>query len=259
MIKAIAKKHWEKLAKLGYGSRGLMYLMIGGLALIAALGLGGKTTNSKGAIEILLSQPFGKIYLAVLIIGLMGYVGWRAFQAIADTDNHGMNVKGLAIRAGLLASAISHTLLTIWAIKLILGASSNDNNNLGEWLSSEESLVFLVGVGVILLAVGTAHIFKGWKARFDKYMDVPTAQRIWVIPLCRIGLLARGAAWIILGVLFLQSSLATQKNNMKGIEDVFTWLSHNYAGAWLLSAMAVGLCAFGCYSVLEGFYRRIHA
>ena len=259
MIKKYAKKHWEKFAKLGYGSRGLMYLMIGGLALMAALGMGGKTTDSKGAIETLLAQPFGRFYLAILIVGLMGYIGWRVFQAIADTDNHGVTPKGIAVRAGLLGSAISHALLTFWAIKLILGASSSSGNNLGRWLSTSEGVVVLSVAGVVLLVIGVAHIYKGWKARFDKYMDVPPAQRFWVIPLCRVGLIARGFAWIILGVLFLQSAILSQKTEIKGIEDVFSLLSGNFVGVWLLSAMAVGLFAFGCYSVVEGFYRRIQA
>ena len=82
-------KNFKTLARMGYGARGVVYLMIGGLALLTAFGEGGKTTDSKGAITEIMQQPFGYVLLTVLIIGLFGYVVWRFTQAVKDTDGHG--------------------------------------------------------------------------------------------------------------------------------------------------------------------------
>ena len=62
------------LARLGYGSRGVVYLMIGGLAMLAAFGNGGETTGSKGAMLKILEQPVGTTLMVIIIIGLISYV-----------------------------------------------------------------------------------------------------------------------------------------------------------------------------------------
>ena len=58
-------KNFKTLARMGYGARGVVYLMIGGLALLTAFGEGGKTTDSRGAITEIMQQPFGEILLTI--------------------------------------------------------------------------------------------------------------------------------------------------------------------------------------------------
>jgi hypothetical protein len=99
-------KNFKTLAKMGYGARGMVYLTIGGLALLTAFGEGGKTTDSKGAIVEIMQQPFGKVLLTILIIGLLGYVIWRFTQAIKDADGHGPRVWPFAV---VYSSAHLHT------------------------------------------------------------------------------------------------------------------------------------------------------
>ncbi|BBI51576.1 hypothetical protein HORIV_39970 [Vreelandella olivaria] len=108
-------------ARMGYASRGIVYVLVGGLAALAAFGQGGQTEGSRGALERLLTAPFGNVLLGLIAVGLLGYAMWRTIQAVKDADHHGNGAKGLAIRAGLLASAITHTLLAF----LPLHSSSN--------------------------------------------------------------------------------------------------------------------------------------
>ena len=89
------------LARSGYAARGVVYLIVGGLAVLAALGGGGQTTDSKGALLTILQQPFGNVLLGLVALGLVGYAIWRLVQALMDTDHHGTDAKGLAIRGGL--------------------------------------------------------------------------------------------------------------------------------------------------------------
>ena len=92
------------LAKAGYSSRGVVYLVIGVFALLAAIG-SGENKSAKDALSTVLSQPFGTVMIVVLIAGLVGYVLWRLIQAIFDTDGHGRTLKGFTIRIGLLVGA----------------------------------------------------------------------------------------------------------------------------------------------------------
>lgn len=248
---------FKKLAQMGYSARGIVYLVIGGLAVMAAFGNGGKTTGSKGAIMTILNQPFGNIMLTILIIGVAGYVLWRLVQSIKDTDNHGHSGKGLAIRAGLFVSAITHAALAIWAVRLMLGDSSSSNSG-SSWLSSGPGLVAFAVAGVVVIGVGIAHIFKGWTARFEKYMTIPSDKRSWAKPLCQFGLIARGVVWCMVGVFFIRSAMRTGSGEVDGVSDALNALATSSAGPWLLGIVALGLMAFGAYSILEALYRRIN-
>ena len=66
-------------ARMGYASRGVVYLLVGGLAALAALGQGGQTEGSRGALESVLTAPFGKIMLGIIALGLVGYAMWRTY------------------------------------------------------------------------------------------------------------------------------------------------------------------------------------
>jgi hypothetical protein len=90
----------ERLARLGYAAKGVVYVLVGGLALQAALGPGGKTTDPAGALRTIVQQPFGKFLLAVVTLGLIGYALWRFAQSFLDAENKGKDAKGLVKRIG---------------------------------------------------------------------------------------------------------------------------------------------------------------
>src|SRR5829696_8195367 len=72
---------FEWLARAELVARGVVYAVIGILALKLALGDGGKATNQQGALKTIAGQPFGKALLIVMAIGLFGYALWRLVRA----------------------------------------------------------------------------------------------------------------------------------------------------------------------------------
>src|SRR5690349_10614398 len=83
------------LGRFGYAAKGVVYAVVGILAVQAALGRGGETTSSSGALQQIAAQPFGQILLGITAIGLIGYVIWRFVQAGMDTENKGTDAKGM--------------------------------------------------------------------------------------------------------------------------------------------------------------------
>lgn len=249
-------------ARMGYAARGVIYLTIGTLAILSALGEGGSEADSKGAILSLKSQPFGEALLIVLVIGLVGYILWRAIQGIGDADDHGRSAKGLAVRSGLIISAISHSVLCFWIIKLLLhntddSSGQSASSTLSDYVGSDLT-AWLVGlVGVIVIGVGLAHLYKGYTCGFKKYMAFPADKSEWMTRVCQFGLIARGVVWGIVGWVVLRSAIVAGSSDKKGISDAFEWLRTSPFGTWLILIVAAGLFAFGVYSFLEAMYRRI--
>ena len=247
-------------ARLGYSARGLIYLVIGGLALLAAFGeSGGETTDSKGAILKILEQPFGDVMMGILIIGLLGYSSRRLIQSFRDTDGHGSSGKGLAVRFGLFISAVTHVLLAVWAARILMGNGGGSSGGTGNsFLTTDLGQIALGIVGAAVIFTGFAHIFKGVTARFEKYMNIPADKKSWARPVCQFGLIARGVVWLIVGWFLIKSAWMAKGGEIEGMAEALQWLRDNAYGPWLLAVVAAGLFAFGVYSVLEAAYRRIN-
>lgn len=255
------KENVVKIARLGYASRGVIYLIVGGLAILAALGKGGETTDSKGALMAVMNQPFGDVLMVVLIVGLFSYSTWRFIQSIKDTDRHGMDVKGVAIRGGLLVSSIVHVALAIWAITILMGGSNDSSSqisqNSGGFLEGDSGQLLLAIAGIAVIGVGIAHLIKGWTARFEKYMHIPQNIEFIARPICRFGLIARGVVWCIVGWILINSAHKARAGEVSGMKDALLYIQEAAYGKWLFAIIAVGLFAFGIYSVLEAVYRRV--
>jgi hypothetical protein len=249
--------HFKWWAKMGYSARGAIYLVIGGLAVMTATGAGGEITDTRGAILTVLQQPFGYALLILLIIGLCGYSVWRLIQSIQDTDGHGTSLKGLSIRLALFGSSITHGLLALWAISVLLGRSDAPTDTAGFLGSTSGQIIFGIA-GIICVIAGAAHIYKGWKAGYERYMYLPPHTQVWARPVCRFGLIARGAVWCIVGWFCMDSALKAQQAEVKGIDEALSILQQSDHGPWLLLVVASGLFAFGVYSCLEAIFRRIN-
>lgn len=249
-------------ARAGYAARGVVYSLIGGLAVLAAMGPGGRATDSRGALETLLTAPFGTAVLTLVAIGLVGYSVWRTIQAVKDPDGHGTDPKGLAIRAGLAVSAVTHLSLAYFALQLItaIGGNSADggSRSAAGWLLNQPFGPILVGcVGLAFVGAGIAHGIKGWEVRFDRYLEMPPQTQAWAYPLCRFGLMIRGLALVIIGGLFIAAGYQFDPSMAGGVGEMFHTVRGQPYGTVLFAIVAVGLLAFGMYSMLEAVYRRV--
>jgi len=248
------------LARMGYGARGLVYLVVGGLAVLAAVGAGGETTDAKGALEELLGQPLGPVILVVLAVGLLGHAGWRFVQGALDADDHGADAKGLVIRGGLLVSALSHLALAFYAVTLVIGQrfGGGGNEGLAAWLMAQPYGRYLVAiVGAAVIGAGASQIWKGLRQSYKRHLVLGEQKMTVLSPICAFGLTARGLVFCIIGGLFVYAGVHVQPEEARGLDGALTWLRSQPAGPLLFAVIAVGLVAFGIYSFILAIWREI--
>lgn len=248
------------LARSGYAARGAVYVIVGFFAISAALGAG-QTVDSEGAMRKILDESFGEALLWVMLLGLLSFSAWRLTQAIGDTDGHGRDAKGLLIRTGLIGSAVVHALLALFALSLLItlpdSASSGGKDSLQRLLSWDHANLLVQAMALVPLGVGLAHLIKAWRANFQRYFQADERVMRWVIPISRIGLLARGCAFLIIAALLFSGAHNYQATNPPGLKQVLQALQSMPSGTWLLLAIGLGLLAFALYSLAEARWRRI--
>ena len=123
----------EYLARVGYAAKAVLYTVVGVLALQSALGNGGKTTGSRGALTTLVRQNFGAVILVVIAAGLFGYATWRIIEAILDPERRGTTAKGLALRTSFAVRGIVHAALGLQAVRLATGAAPGRGQAVETW------------------------------------------------------------------------------------------------------------------------------
>jgi hypothetical protein len=249
----------ERLARLGYAVRGLLYGVVGVLALAVALGRGGATTDKNGALATIAAQPYGKFLLVLIVIGLIGYSLWGFIRALLDPLNRGTDPKGIAQRIGYAVSGLSYGALILPTVGLITG-SGNGGAGSGpqDWTAKLMEQPFgpwLVGlVGLIGVAGGLGQIAQGVTTDFKKDFklgEMSATERTAFTWIGRLGLVARGIVFALLGLFLVQAALNTDPNRAKGLDGALQTLAQQPFGPWLLGFVALGLVAFGLYSLMS--------
>ncbi len=257
----------EHLMRLGYAAKGVVYGIVGVLAVLAARGSGGETSDSTGALEAIGEQPFGRILLGLTAVGLLGYVVWRLVQAIRDPDDEGSDAKGIVKRIGYAVSGVIYLGLTLAAARMALGGSSSGGGSSEQtWtarLLEQPFGPWLVGiVGLIVVGIGLLHFYQAYTASFMRRYDtgrMDARQRTWAERLGRFGLSARGVTFCIIGGFFIQAARQADPSEAKGLGAAFDTLAAQPFGRWLLAAVAAGFVAYGAYCLSRARYRSFTA
>ncbi|HBB34205.1 MAG TPA: hypothetical protein DDZ80_24625 [Cyanobacteria bacterium UBA8803] len=260
----------ERLFRLGYVAKGLVYAIVGWLAASAALGPGGRTTGTRGALRSLLKQPFGQILLGLVVIGLSGYVLWRLVQAIMDTENKGTNAKGIILRLSYAGNGLIYGGLAITAVDLIIDevereVDIDDSYGSRDWtalLLAQPFGQWLVGmVGAIVIGVSFYELYQAYTANFRrkfKLNEMSDTEKTWATRIGRFGLAARGIVYSIIGFFLIQAARQSNSNQVRGLKGALDSLARQSYGRWLLGIVALGLIAYGVYYIVQARYRRIN-
>ena len=256
-----------KLARLGYLARGFVYVLVGVLAGLAAIGERSGPEGTRGTLLEIFRHPGGQLLLGAIAAGLAGFALWRVVQALLDPERKGTGAGGIGQRAGYLFSAFIHGGLAATAARLALGerVTGGEDAEARSWTArlmdapAGRWLVALAGAG--LLAYGLYQLWRAWKANLAKRLDLSRLSpetRAWALRAARAGAAARGVVSGILGLFVIRAALAYDPGKARGLEGALRSVREQAYGPWLLGAVALGLAAFGFFEIVKARYRRIH-
>jgi hypothetical protein len=249
------------LSRTGFVARGLVYGIIGVLALDLALGLGGKITNQQGALRSVEHHSFGHLLLAVLAVGLGSYSLWRLFRALLGHGPEGAD-SGLD-RLGALGSGIAYAVMCAIAVQILVGSSgtSGEANKTASGVFGWPAGRWLVGIaGLVMLGVGLYQLIRGVRRKF---LDDSNTQKMsrplkkWFTVIGTVGHVARAVVFGLVGIFLVKASIDYKANEAIGLDGALAKLYDGAYGSWLLGIVAAGLIAFATFSVMEARYRRI--
>lgn len=251
----------DKLARVGFITRGIVYGTIGILAAKLALGFGGTTTDTDGAIKILSNQPFGQFLLIILCIGFAGYALWRFVQAFNKFDTHDKKSSFKSVTyiiMGLINGGLSY-----FALKLFMNRSSSSSStqSMTAKLMSQPMGLWLVGIfGLAFIGAGVYQFYKAYKEKFKddlmtekmdhKEMEITTK-------VAKAGLSSRGIVFSIVGFFLIQSALKHNPSEAKGLDQALRVLIEQPYGAFMLGIVALGLIAYSVFSFINARYNKI--
>jgi hypothetical protein len=243
---------FEVVTRLGFAARGLMYGSIGWLAIVS-----GRTEDAKGILGYL-EHKAGAVLVAIMAAGFFSYAAWRFFEAWLDTENHGRDAKGVAVRLGGAGSGLIHLSLGIGAVLAAFRARGGGGD--GPEQGAAMALSVPGGEWLLYLAAAVAagaavqQFRKAWKLKFLRHFKPEAAKRAWIGWLGRVGYAARGCVFLVIGWLLFGAAQTHRSGVAGGIDDALGSLPRP-----VQLAIAAGVLLFGLFSLTEAVYRKVEA
>jgi hypothetical protein len=259
------------LARLGYAVKGVVYIVIGFLAILLVTGHGGGATDQNGALKAIYASPlgegFGRFLMIVITVGLFSFALWSLIQAVFDTDHKGRRAKGIAARVGYAGVAISYGLLGVGAYQIASTGStssksstSSAQNWTGLLLKQPAGVILVIIVGCVVLGIAAYLFARAYRASFRRYLNLASLSapaRKGVIAFGRLGNAALGVVFLIVGLFLIIAAVKHNPGDAKGLDAALVELLKQPFGPWLLGVVALGLLAYGVYSFAEARYRQV--
>jgi uncharacterized protein DUF1206 len=254
---------FEVLARAGYVARGVIYLLIGALAIRLSQGISGPRPSQQGALRTISHQPFGKTLLVIMAVGLAGYAIWRLLQAlVGHTPEYGKHSKG--DRIGAVGSGLAYLAFCVLAVSELRGTAGNSSAKTKEttarvldWPAGRE---IVAAVGLVFIGVAAYQAYLGLSKTFLKYSKTgemgPTTRDGFKL-IGEVGIVARAVTFLLIGLFVVKAAWDYNSREAVGIDGALARLTQHAYGTTALLVVACGLIIFGAYSLADARFRKI--
>jgi uncharacterized membrane protein len=252
------------LARAGFVARGVIYAIIGWIAIQVAFDHSGQQADRTGALHEIGSTPAGGVLLWLLVVGFAGMALWRLSEAAYGSSGSGDRKTGKRLAA--LVRAVIYAVIAYGVLKYALGVGSPQSSDkqsvdlTATLLKYPGGRVLVVVIGIVLIGAGLYQAYAAWKEKFRKdlaFGQVRARTRHAVEWLGRAGGVARGVIFVTAGIFLVVAAVEAKPQQAKGIDSALRALAHTPLGPWLLLLVAIGLIMFGLFSICQARWQRL--
>ncbi|MCX5529446.1 DUF1206 domain-containing protein [Streptomyces sp. NBC_00006] len=254
-------------ARAGFVARGVLYVLIGVLALrIAFSDSEGQQADRGGAVTEIAQKPFGTALLWLLGIALAGMALWRLTEAAfgqAGPDGRKASKRAMSGARCVFYGFVSYSVLSYAAGSKGSGSGSSDKDSQDvtakalDWPGG----TWIVGVaGAALAVAGLWLAVRALLRKFHKHLrmsEMTKRPRQAVDVTGVFGGTARGAVFCVAGAFAIVAAVRHEPGKAKGMDDTLRAFTDTPVGPWLLALIALGLMAFGAFSWANARWRKV--
>jgi hypothetical protein len=242
------------LVRLGYAARGIVYVLLGYLALSTR---GEAREGASSVFDYLQDVPLGSALLWVIAIGLLAYSAFKLISAVGDVQHRGSDAKGAVKRVGDLASGFAYAFLAYAAFQFATGGKhaaegGQSQHMAGSVMDWAVGPVVLGIVGLGFIAGAFVQAKSAATADFMKHVAGRAPSAVEAVG--RAGSAARAVVFALIGWSLVQSAWLVQSGKAKGLGEAILALR---AHGVIYALVAIGLLLFGVFSLVMARYRII--
>lgn len=253
----------HRMARAGLTAKGIVYVLLGALAFLAAFEIGGQRNRDAsrgGVFRMIMDWPAGKWLLVLLAAGLVCYSAWRFIEAFSP---HSSAHKKWLKRGRYLFSGLAYLSVAITALTLVFKNKSSDsdqnqqmaatllNQPLGEWITAIAAIIISI--------IGIYQLWYGFSEKYKKHVQEQDIHQHAHLLLFsgKAGYMARGIVWLVIAYFLLQAALHSRATDAGDTTKAFSFIESMKAGSVLLGLIGLGFVAYGIFNFIRARYERL--
>lgn len=244
-------------ARVGYAVSGLLHLLIAWIALQVAWSGTGKSADQSGALQTVAGSSPGRLTLWVAVVGFFALGLWQLANALTAGSSGGKSP--WADRVKSISKGVVYLLLAWTCFSFAKGRPTSSKAQSADFtatlLHQSGGRALVAVVGLVVVGVGGYHVYKGWTRKF--LQDLTEHPGAFATRAGVVGYIAKGIALMVVGALFLAAAAQNSANKATGLDGALRSLRGQPQGSWLLTAVALGIAAYGVYSFARARYARV--
>ena len=269
----LAASPWvRRFAQLGYGAKGLLYVIIGTTAALAIVNVGQRVRGTRGALNLVVASPFGRLGVALVAVGLGGFILRRLVQ-IFVSPKIGTAPKRFtraSRRMGYALSGLGHFGIALTAWQLVFGLTTSGRAEVTPartWISRmlssmpmSSSWILLAGLVIVGVAIFQFYLAVSRRFAVDLQLEQMSQRVRRMTFACGVaGHAGRGVAFLLSGAFLIYTGLFVDVAEAARFGNTVNTIETRPLGAWMFFAAAAGLTAYGLYLLFAAWYLRLIA
>lgn len=257
-----AEKWHERLGRVGFAAKGILYGIVGIIAIAVALGTEKGAADQTGALSSLADSSAGKLLIVLLAIGLGAYALFRLVEVfVGPEDEEG--AKDKAERAASIVRFVVYGALCVSAVRILSGSgkqSGNESSTTSTVFDLPAGVVLVFVAGVVMVGVAGYQAYKALSTSFEDELEqgrMSPSAKTAAHYLGIVGISARAVVFALIGVFLIKAAVEHDAKETVGLDGALQEIAQQPIGTVLLFVVALGLFLYGAYSLIEARYRRL--